>query len=60
MGRRRISVETATVSTRVPKAVLEEIERVVKDGHYMDVGDYLREVIRRDLEARHGEKTPSG
>jgi len=60
LGRRKISVETATVSARVPKAVLDEIEKIVKEGHYMDVGDYLREVIRRDLEARHGEKTSTG
>ena len=57
MGKRRISVETATISARLPKALLDEIERITKECHYMDVGDYLREVIRKDLEARRGEKT---
>ena len=50
--KRRIKVESVSVAARVPKTILEEIEKIVKEGYYMDVNDYLREVVRKDLQAR--------
>jgi len=52
MGKRKIKVESVSVAARVPKTILEEIEKIVKEGYYMDVNDYLREVIRKDLQTR--------
>ena len=52
MGKRRVRVESFAVCTRVPKSFLDEIENLVKKGYYMDVSDYLRYIIRRDLEGR--------
>lgn len=62
LGKRKIRVESISISARVPRTVLEEIERIIKEGYYMDVNDYLREVIRRDLEARRRlkERTSDG
>ena len=50
--KRRIKVESVSISARVPHTILEEIEEIVKEGYYMDVNDYVREVIRKDLKAR--------
>lgn len=52
MPKRRVRVESYAVCTRVPKLYLDEIEGLVKEGYYMDVSDYLRYIIRRDLEGR--------
>ena len=45
-------VETSVVSTRVPMPMLEMINRRLDSGFYLKVSDYLRNVIKRDLEAR--------
>jgi len=52
LPRRKVTVENYPVGTRVPKPFLEAIETLVKQGYYLDVSDYLRDVIRRDLEKR--------
>ena len=49
---RRIKVESVSVSARVPRTILDEIENIVKEGFYMDVNDYLREIIRKDIQTR--------
>jgi len=56
MPRRKIGVESVSVGARVPKTILEEIEKIVKEGYYMDVNDYLREIIRKDLQERERAK----
>jgi len=56
MPRRKIGVESVSVGARVPKTILEEIEKIVKEGYYMDVNDYLREIIRKDLQEREPVK----
>ena len=57
MGKRRVRVETYAVCTRITKALLDEIEELVKQGLYIDVSDYLRTLIRNDLEARRAAST---
>ena len=44
--------ETATVSTKVPMQMMEDIDRVLASGFYLRVTDYLIDVIRMDLESR--------
>jgi len=59
LPRRKFSSDTVPVSTRITKLALEEIEEIIKDGYYTDLGDYLRDTIRKDLEARRAEKEDS-
>ena len=56
LPRRKFSSDTVPVSTRITKSALEEIEGIIKDGYYTDLGDYLRDTIRKDLEARRAER----
>jgi len=44
--------DTVNVSTMVPMAMLENIERILSSGFYLRVSDYLIGLIRKDLEAR--------
>lgn len=44
--------ETATVSTKVPMQMMEEIDRLLASGFYLRVSDYLIDLIRKDLEER--------
>jgi len=59
LPRRRFSSDTVPVSTRITKSALENIEEIIKDGYYTDLGDYLRDIIRKDLQARKVEKEES-
>lgn len=52
MPRRKVEVESIPVGTRVTKRVVEQIENLVKKGYYMDISDYLRDIIRKDLRER--------
>jgi len=45
-------VETGVVSTRVPMLVMEMITGVLDSGLYIRFSDYLRDIIRKDLESR--------
>ena len=56
MPRRKFSSDTVPVSTRITKSALEEIEEIIKNGYYTDLGDYLRDIIRKDLEARNADR----
>ena len=56
LPRRKFSSDTVPVSTRITKSALQEIEQIVKDGYYTDLGDYVRDIIRKDLEARRAER----
>ncbi len=44
--------ETATVSTKVPMPMMEDIDRLLASGFYLRVSDYLIDLIRKDLQAR--------
>ena len=59
LPRRKFSSDTVPVSTRITKSALENIEEIIKDGYYTDLGDYLRDIIRKDLQARKVEKEES-
>jgi len=43
---------THTVSARVTEQVSKEIDRIVYTEGYIDVGDYIRNLIRKDLKQR--------
>ena len=44
--------ETTTVSTQVPMAMMEDIDRLLASGFYLRVTDYLIDLIRTDLQSR--------
>jgi len=52
MPKRKGAVKTVSVSARIPEAVLAEMEKVIAENFYMDISDYLREIIRKDLLSR--------
>lgn len=43
---------THTVSARVTEQVSKEIDRIVYTEGYIDVGDYIRNLIRKDFKQR--------
>ena len=45
--------ETATVSTKVPMPMMDDIDRLLASGFYFRVSDYLLDLIRKDLESRN-------
>lgn len=59
MPQRKVRVNTYAVSTRITRSLLDEIEEMVRAGLFIDVADYLRTLIRKDLDARRakGERT---
>ncbi len=44
--------ETATVSTKIPMPMMEDIDRLLASGFYLRVSDYLIDLIRKDLQSR--------
>ena len=50
--RRRQRWDTKVVSGRISPAMYEAVIKVVETGPYVNVTDYLRDLIRKDLEAR--------
>ncbi len=51
-GLRRIPPKTYPISARVTRPMLIAIDNVIDSGKYLRVSDYLRDLIRKDLEAR--------
>jgi len=45
-------VETITVATRVTKPTFKGIQTVLEINAHINIADYIRDLIRRDLEAR--------
>jgi len=43
---------THSVSARVTEQVSKEIDRIVYTEGYIDVGDYIRNLIRKDFKKR--------
>lgn len=44
--------ESLVVSTRVTIPIYEGINQVLDTGLYLKVSDYLRDIIKKDLESR--------
>lgn len=51
-GKRRQRWDTKVISGRISPGMYEAVIKVVESGAYVDVTDYLRDLIRKDLEAR--------
>jgi len=53
-------IETITVATRVTKLTFKGIQTVLEINAHINTADYIRDLIRRDLEARgvRIEETP--
>ena len=49
---RRQRWDTIGISCRVSPVTYESIIKIIKSGLYVDVTDYIRDVVRKDLEAR--------
>ena len=45
-------IETTPVSTRITKPMRKAIKDLLKINAHVNVADYLRDLIRKDLEAR--------
>jgi len=52
MGKRRVPLKTAFISARVTEPVAKEVERIVWTEGYTDIGDYIRNLIRKDFKER--------
>jgi len=51
-GAKRTRWETKVISGRVSPQMYEAVLEIVHSGNYVDVTDYLRYLIRKDLDAR--------
>lgn len=51
-GFRRTAADTHPISARVTFSMLRAINLVLKGGKYLRVSDYLRDLVRKDLEER--------
>lgn len=54
---RRTAKDTYAISTRVPNEMVAAIDKILEEGKYLRVSDYLRDLVRKDLESR--EKSPA-
>ena len=50
--RRRERWDTKMISGRISPPMYDAIIKVVESGIYVNVTDYLRDIVRKDLEAR--------
>ncbi|MFH2110706.1 MAG: hypothetical protein ABIJ47_05530 [Candidatus Bathyarchaeota archaeon] len=48
----KLLLDTVVVSTRIPIPLKEVLDQVLDSGLYFQASDYLRDIIRKDLEAR--------
>ena len=51
-GRKRVRWETKVISGRVSPQTYQAVLDIIDSGNYVDVTDYLRDLIRKDLDAR--------
>jgi len=51
-GGKRVRWPTKVLSGRVSKKMYDTVMEIVHTGHYVDVTDYLRTLIRKDIEER--------
>ena len=50
--KRRVRWETKVISGRISPKMMKAVIKIVESGQYVDVQDYLRSIIRKDLEER--------
>jgi len=50
--KRRNRWDTKVISGRISPVMYEAVIKVVESGFYADVTDYLRDIVRKDLETR--------
>jgi len=50
--RSRPRADTKVISGRISPKTFDAVIKVIANGAYVDVTDYLRDVIRKDLESR--------
>ncbi|MBU1173371.1 MAG: ribbon-helix-helix domain-containing protein [Proteobacteria bacterium] len=50
---RRTAQDTYPISTRVTNEMMDAIDKILETGNYLRVSDYLRDLIRKDLESRN-------
>ena len=51
--RKRRPRDTRVVSGRVSPQMFDAVKKIVDTGNYVDMTDYLRDMIRRDLKERN-------
>jgi len=51
-GAKRARWKTKVISGRVSPPMYQAVLEIVNSGSYVDVTDYLRDMIRKDLDAR--------
>ena len=51
-GGKRVRWKTKVISGRVTPQMYQAVLDIVNSGNYVDVTDYLRYLIRKDIEAR--------
>ena len=51
-GAKRARWKTKVISGRISPQMYQAVLDIVNSGNYVDVTDYLRYLIRKDLEAR--------
>jgi len=49
---KRVRWKTKVISGRVSPQMYQAVLEIVNSGSYVDVTDYLRDMIRKDLDAR--------
>ncbi|MEM2439956.1 MAG: hypothetical protein QW493_01915 [Candidatus Bathyarchaeia archaeon] len=52
MSKQKVEIETLTVATRITKPMYEALLRALTQNAHVTVSDYIRDLIRRDLEAK--------
>lgn len=51
-GSKRVRWDTKVLSGRVSVPMYDAVLSIVNKGNYVDMTDYLRDLIRKDFEAR--------
>ena len=51
-GSKRVRWDTKVLSGRVSVAMYDAVLSIVNKGNYVDMTDYLRDILRKDFEAR--------
>ena len=51
-GAKRARWKTKVISGRISPQMYQAVLDIINSGKYVDVTDYLRDMIRKDLEAR--------
>ncbi len=52
MGRTRFPLRTGIISVRVVESTVKDVEHTAPTEGYTNVGDYVRDLIRKDFKER--------